>query len=48
MERRKAQDIWLDEELEQAKLASQTALIFCHHPFFVSSADEDDSMWSVM
>jgi hypothetical protein len=37
-----AQDIWLEEELEQAKLCAQQVLIFSHHPWFLNSFDEDE------
>jgi 3-phosphoinositide dependent protein kinase-1 len=36
-----AQEIWLDEEIEQAKLCSQHMIIFMHTPWFVTHIDEE-------
>jgi 3-phosphoinositide dependent protein kinase-1 len=35
------QDIWLEEEIEQAKLCSQHMIIFMHTPWFVQHIDEE-------
>lgn len=37
-----AQDIWFEEEIEQAKLCAQQVLIFTHHPWFLHTIDEDE------
>lgn len=37
------QDIWFREEVEQARLCSTHLIIISHHPWFISSADEEDS-----
>jgi hypothetical protein len=37
-----AQDIWFEEEIEQAKLCAQQVLIFTHHPWFLHDINEDE------
>jgi hypothetical protein len=37
-----AQDVWLEEEIEQAKLCAQQVMVFSHHPWFLHSVDEDE------
>lgn len=37
-----AQDIWFEEEIEQAKLCAQQVLIFTHHPWFLHDVNEDE------
>lgn len=36
-----SQEIWLEDEIEQAKLCSQHVIIFMHTPWFVSHIDEE-------
>ncbi len=37
-----AQDIWFEEEIEQAKLCAQQVLIFTHHPWFLTDVNEGE------
>ena len=39
------QNEWFAEEIEQAKLCATHVLIFTHHPWFLSTIDEEDSLW---
>lgn len=39
----KAQNIWLEEELEQCKLGALQVIIFSYHPWFIEHAEEEDS-----
>ena len=36
------QDLWFEEEIEQAKMCSTHMMIFSYHPWFVGCRDEED------
>jgi hypothetical protein len=36
------QQLWLEEEIEQAKLCATTMVLFSYHPWFYSHIDEED------
>eukprot|EP01039_Chlorochromonas_danica_P002033 gene2033-2216_t len=38
----KEQELWLEEEIEQAKLCANVLVLFSYHPFFLDHADEED------
>jgi hypothetical protein len=37
------QSLWLEEEVEQAKLGATHVVLFAHHPWFLRSPTEPDS-----
>lgn len=36
------QSLWLEEEIEQAKLCASTIVLFTYHPWYYENIDEDD------
>lgn len=44
----KAQGLWLENELKQAKLTGyEHIFVYVHHPFFLQSADEEDTYFTI-